>query len=123
MDLNLEAILCSCLVAGCGIAMFLFCLISALKKQKKTEAAPQAPIYTERTIQATVIDQYCFVKTIGYKTPKTTKVFTVVFKSGDETIKLNVPEEMYDGFEKGQTGLLTIADNYLYSFVSDESHT
>jgi hypothetical protein len=34
-----------------------------------------------------------------------------------------IPEEMYDGFEKGQTGQLSIVDGELYGFVLEESDT
>ena len=75
-------------------------------------------------IRATVVEQECCVKTVGIKTPKTVKEFAVVFETGDgEILKLNVPEEMYDGFEKGQTGFLTIVDGDLYGFVLDEGTT
>ena len=40
-----------------------------------------------------------------------------------EIIRLNVPEEMYDGFDKNQTGILTVADGQLYGFELTEDST
>jgi len=81
------------------------------------DAASAAPEFTTVSIKATVIDQTCCVKTIGIKTPKTIKEFTVVFQTENgETLKWNVPEEMYDGFEKGQSGTLSVVDGELYGF-------
>jgi hypothetical protein len=55
------------------------------------------------------------------KTPKATKIFTVVFHTEDDKVlSFNVPEEMYDGFEKGQEGILTVVDGQLYGFAIAE---
>ncbi len=71
-------------------------------------------------IKATVTEQSCCAKLVGTKTPKAVKEFTITFKTDDgQLLKLSVPEEMYDGFEKGQYGLLTIIDGELYSFDLD----
>lgn len=54
---------------------------------------------------------------IGIKTPKAVREFTVTFRTEDGGIlKFNVPEEMYDGFEEGQRGLITLVDGILYGF-------
>ena len=92
-----------------------------IAKKKDTDlrkdAASAAPEFTTVSIKATVIDQTCCVKTVGIKTPKTIKEFTVVFQTeNEETLKWNVPEEMYDGFEKGQSGTLSVVDGELYGF-------
>lgn len=71
-------------------------------------------------IKATVSEQFCCAKLVGTKAPKAVKEFTIIFKTDDgQLLKLSVPEEMYDGFEKGQYGLLTITDGELYSFDLD----
>lgn len=71
-------------------------------------------------IKATVTEQSCCAKLVGTKTPKAVREFTITFKTDDgQLLKLSVPEEMYDGFEKGQYGLLTIIDGELYSFDLD----
>ena len=107
-------------LVGLVIFMLIYSLVWGIRQQKKVDNYPSEPTHKTRKTTATVIDQYCAVHTIGHKTPKTVTVFTVVFQSGDEIIKLNIPEEMYDGFEKGQTGLLTIVDDDLYSFALNE---
>ena len=68
-----------------------------------------------------VMDHTCEVKLVGTKTPKATKIFTVVFRTEDDKVlTFNVPEEMYDGFEKGQEGILTVVDGELYGFAIEE---
>lgn len=74
-----------------------------------------------REIKATVVEQACGVKMVGIKTPKTVKEFLVVFRTETgELLKFDVPEEMYDGFEKGQTGTLTVSAGQVYGFSLDE---
>ncbi len=68
-------------------------------------------------VRATVVDMVCYTEMVGTKRPKSIRVFTVCFETETgEIIKTNVPEEMYDGFDKGQTGVLTLVDGDLYSF-------
>ena len=69
------------------------------------------------TVRATVIDMACSAEMVGTKMPKAVRNFVVIFQTENgEILKINVPEEMYDGFDKGQTGILTLADGDLYSF-------
>ena len=80
--------------------------------------------YTINKTRATVIEQICCVKMVGTKMPKTVREFSIVFEMKDGNIlKINVPEEMYDGFEEGQTGILTTVDGELYSFEPEECST
>ena len=75
-----------------------------------------------KEFKATVLDQACTVKTVGTKTPKTVKEFAVLFSlSNGKTKSFLVPEEMYDGFEKGQVGVLTVVGEELYSFEIEET--
>ena len=68
-------------------------------------------------IYATVVSTSCEVKMEGYKTPKTKKIFTVVFRTRDhKLLTFQVPEEMYHGLEEGQQGVLTYVDQCLYGF-------
>ena len=63
-------------------------------------------------------DQVCYVKTVGIKTPKTVREFVITFKTENgDFMKFNVPEEMYDGFDKNQKGILTFVDDQLYGFA------
>ena len=69
------------------------------------------------TVKATVIDMSCSAEMVGTKMPKAVRNFIVIFQADNgEILKINVPEELYDGFDKGQTGILTLADGDLYSF-------
>ena len=72
------------------------------------------------TVRATVVDMACRAEMVGTKMPKAVRNFVVIFQTEDgEILKINVPEEMYDGFDKGQTGILTLADGDLYSFETE----
>ena len=69
------------------------------------------------SFRATVVDMVCYAEMTGTKRPKSKRVFTVSFETeSGEILKKNVTEEMYDGFDKGQTGVLTLVDGDLYSF-------
>lgn len=73
--------------------------------------------YEHQKIHAKVTDLSCNVLSEGYRPPKTFKEFTVNFETDNgKTLKLHVSEEMYDGFEKGQVGILTVVDGQFYSF-------
>ena len=119
---------------GGGTIFIIFCAIMGVKqykrdieKQKELQSEsikPEEPEYTTVTTRATVVDQTCCVKTIGIKTPKTIQEFTITFQAENgEIIRLNVPEEMYDGFDKNQTGILTVVDGQLYGFELTEDST
>ena len=73
---------------------------------------------------AEVIDMACGVNMIGhqaYKQPKTVKEFCIKFRSdGGEIYDIFVGESIYDGFEKGQRGVLTLIDGQIDSFELDE---
>ncbi len=118
------------LVFGGGVFVC-FCFVKGIRQCKDEIAKKKAGITNEPKLieddvepsktRATVIDQMCAVRTVGIKTPKTLKEFVIIFQTENgETLKLNVPEEMYDGFEKGQTGILSLVNGELYSFVIDE---
>ena len=55
---------------------------------------------------------------VGYMTPKLVKTYTVIFRKDDnETIKIEIPQEMYDGLETGHYGEVTLVEGELYSFI------
>lgn len=69
-------------------------------------------------VQAKVIDLSCRVDMVGIKAPKSTEFFTAVFEiNNGEIIRVDVPQEMYEGLEKDQKGELTLVENELYSFI------
>ena len=118
---------------GGAISLFVFACIMTVKQHKQNIANKKNAIQNNadttaepkfETVEARgpVVDQMCYVKTVGIKTPKTVQEFVIVFRTeGGDILKLNVPEEMYDGFEQGQTGILTVVDGDLYSFVPEEA--
>ena len=78
------------------------------------------PESVTETVSATVIDMACSAEMVGTKMPKAVRNFVVIFQTEyGEILKINVPEEMYNGFDKGQTGMLTLADGDLYSFETE----
>ena len=54
---------------------------------------------------------------VGIKSPKAVTIYTVEFKKDDELIKIDIPQEMYDGLEIGLIGEVTLVEGELYSFV------
>lgn len=110
---------------GGGSVFVLFCFYMAIRQYRKDKAQKNTPrsvrhdaAYVRQEIQATVADLSCHVETAGTKAPETRTVFSVSFQteSGD-ILNYNVPKEMYEGFEIGQSGTLTLSDDALYSFV------
>jgi hypothetical protein len=110
------------------VALVLFVTIYLFKNRKiiredtKRQIEERCAIeFSGQELRATVVDHTCQVQLVGIKTPKATKIFTIVFRTEDgQSLSLNVPEEMYDGFEIGQTGLLTLVDGELYGFAPEE---
>ena len=77
------------------------------------------------TVHAEVVDMSCGVNTVGYqayKQPKAVKHFIITFKCDDGEIRhVNLSEEMYDGFDIGLVGVLTLVDGQLSSFEPNEN--
>lgn len=72
-------------------------------------------------LRARVAELICRTRMIGSKNPKAIKEFAVVFEADDGKIHtFGVPEEMYDCFEKGQIGTVSVVDGVLYGFALDE---
>lgn len=97
-------------------------------KERQKEAASHTPAdetgFEITTIKATVVDQACCVKTVGFKTPKTVKEFSVTFQTeAGEHLALHIPEEMYDGLTTGETGILSLVDGELYSFEPEDTNS
>ena len=113
--------------------VFVLTMVLSIPSLMKTRREVQKRYYEEDSVEedvpaeepealrVTVEDTFCSVKTVGIKSPKTVKEFTVVFKKEDgETFSLSVPEEMYEGFEKGSFGLLTVVNGEVYSFETEQ---
>ena len=118
------------MIAVVGIAAWLIlrrllkpeALQAELQRQQARNPADSEPQFPTEEIQVTVLNHTCEVRLIGTKTPKSTKIFTVVFRREEngDILSFRVPEEMYDGFEIGQRGTLTVVDGALYGFALDE---
>ena len=121
------------IILGPGlIAIFAFLIFYGImmdKEEKRKKAQNEAPKHSEDTstevqtvdLNVKVIDLKIETHYEGIKTPRLVKTFLVFFedKNGN-VIKIDVSEENFDAFEKGQKGLLTLQDGQLYSFVLDE---
>lgn len=111
----------------CVIIAFTVCIALEVKRAKKRDGetkiatANKFEIRTEfetSTFNAEIVYLCCSAMMKGGKFPKAVNVYTVVFVTDkNEQIKLNVPQEMYDGLEVGQKGELTLVEGELYSFV------
>ena len=118
----------------CFCAVLPFVLLSVLfifgnknhKSEKENIAVQSVDEILEREfeteeVRATVVDMTCGTKFTGTKQAKSVREFIVSFETSDcRTLRLQVPEELYDGFEIGQSGVLTVVDGDLYSFTLDE---
>lgn len=122
MDFIIYFCICICLVTI--FAIYIGNIVKQGKKrdgEMKTTAENIDEIKNEfETLKynATIIDLTCRVEMVGIKQPKTVTFFTVCFETdNNERIKIDVPQEMYDGLEVGQKGELTLVNGELYSFI------
>lgn len=120
-----------------GIAIFVIIIIGILDYRKNKDKYLTKEQYREleearlndegeiTNAHVEVVDLECGVTTIGYqayKQPKAVKYFIIHFKyDNGDIIKIPVNEEMYEGFDIGLTGTLTLIDGKLKSFELDES--
>lgn len=122
-----EVILIACAATTLFFLLMIFVPMFKNRKTIRAEVERQEEErcsieFSNEELRATVIDHSCSVQMVGLKMPKATKIFSVSFETeNSEILTFQVPEEMYDGFEKGQTGLLTIVDGQLYGFAPDEA--
>ncbi len=108
-----------------AIFVFFGIWIAKITKKQRKEIKEEKPVrqnpddFEPETVEMTVkvIDQSCSAKMVGIKTPKAVNEFIITFERTDgKVFKLSVPEECYDGFEIGQTGILTLVNGELYGF-------
>ena len=116
-----------CFLLICAVWFVAFVVYFARNKNQIRTEADQAEAqeaereFVTEELRVTVVSQNCRVFSTGIKTPKTVREFTVVMQKEDGTLfHLPVPEEAYEGFEEGQTGLLTLVEGELYSFELDK---
>ena len=79
-------------------------------------------IFSQQTeiLHVTVTEQYCRVDAVGTRSFRNVKTFAIHVRDdfGNER-KIELPEELYDAFEVGQVGTLTLVDGEVYSFELD----
>lgn len=122
MDFIVYFSICAFVVIIIAVSIGVFVRKSNKKYSKiETTADKSDKIKTEfETLKfnAKVIDLNCRVEMVGIKQPKSVTLFTVCFETeNNERIKMDVPQEMYNGLEIGQKGELTLVDGELYSFI------
>lgn len=122
MDFIIYFSICACVVIIIAVSIGVFVRKSNRNDSKIEIAADKSDkIKTEfETLKfnAKIIDLNCRVEMVGIKQPKSVTLFTVCFETdNNERIKIDVPQEMYDGLEIGQKGKLTLVDGELYSFI------
>ena len=98
----------------CVVIILTLQIRKIIKPYKQSETAKDKTIEDDYGIKtefetvkynAEVTDMFCRVDSVGIKTPKAVRIFTVVFETDDKkTIKLDIPQGMYDGIEIGQVG-------------------
>ncbi len=116
------------LIAIVLVALVPICLL--LMPHKKDGSAKKADNYDEERLNrepiteklhVTVTEVNCTVRSEGFRLPRTVTEFFIAFKDDEgKSFVLSVDEASYDGFDKGQTGELTLVDGALLSFVLDE---
>ena len=86
-----------------------------MKDTNDTIFSPQTEI-----LHVTVTEQYCRVDAVGTRSFRNVKTFAIHVRDdfGNER-KIELPEELYDAFEVGQVGTLTLVDGEVYSFELD----
>ena len=86
-----------------------------MKDTNDTIFSPQTEI-----LHVTVTEQYCRVDAVGTRSFRNVKTFAIHVRDdfGNER-KIELPEELYDAFEVGQLGTLTLVDGEVYSFELD----
>lgn len=116
---------------GAGVLLVVGIFIWYLKKNSLTEAeviaAENAILNREPVVEklhAEVVDMACDVTSIGYqayKQPKAVKQFCIKFRTDEGEIRdIFVAESLYDAFEVGQVGVLTLVNGQVGSFELKE---
>ena len=121
MDFIIYIYICICICAIIVFALYIRIIIKPYKQKEKTESnSSPSEIKTEfETVKfkAQIVDLRCRVDMVGIKTQKAVTIYTVEFKTDEKIIKLDIPQEMYDGLEIGQSGEVTLVEGELYSFI------
>ena len=67
-----------------------------------------------------VTEQHCRLAAVGMRSFRNVKTFLIRVRDDfDNEREIELPEELYDAFEIGQIGTLTLVDGEVYSFELD----
>lgn len=116
------------IVLGVSILFSPFIILAIIDERKgkklKAEKAikdKDTPIELPKTIHVKVIEKVVDVGMVGIKTPKNVVTHYIIFEDDyGEAHRINVREDMFDCFEEGQKGILTLKSGYIYGFDLDE---
>lgn len=116
------------LTLGVFFAVLLALVLTAVIRHRKQDGAKTAPhaewVDIEPTVikmHARVLDQRCFTAWTGTKMPRSVKHFVVAFQDDHgQTHEMEVREDLYDCFEIGQVGELTLIDGRVAGYVLEK---
>ena len=102
-----------------SIVFFIIMMICGKREKEKLEVTTDnTQDFETIEINAEVIDLACTNKMVGMKHPKSIEEYCVSFKKDDgEKMSFSVSKDFYDGFEIGQSGVLTLVGGEVYSFI------
>ena len=125
MDILMIAIFIVLIAAALFSPLFILAIIDSRKGKKlKAENAAKGKdesMELPETIHVKVIEKVVDVGMVGIKTPKNVVTHYVIFEDDyGDTNRINVREDMFDCFEEGQKGILTLKAGYVYGFDLDE---
>ena len=125
MDILMIAIFIVLIAAVLFSPLFILAIIDERKGKKlKAENAAKGKdesMELPKTIHVKVIEKVVDVGMVGIKTPKNVVTHYVIFEDDyGDTHRINVREDMFDCFEEGQKGILTLKAGYIYGFDLDE---
>lgn len=87
-------------------------------KIESTQSIENDKDFESVEINAEVIDLACTTRMVGVKYQKSIEEYFVIFKRDNgEKLSFSVSKDFYDGFEIGQSGVLTLVDGEVYSFI------
>ena len=125
MDILMIAIFGVLVVLVLFSPLFILAIIDE-RKGKKLKAEKAAKEKDEsmdlpKTIHVKVIEKAIDVGLVGLEIPKNVVTHHVIFEDDyGEAHRINVREDMFDCFEEGQRGILTIKAGCIYGFDLDE---
>jgi hypothetical protein len=117
----------------CLIIVGLWILVRMITKATKgysnisTEIEDQLQQETELDLEpeitmfhAVVVDMACAAELVGHRVPRAVQNYYVKFRDDqDRIIDIPLTEELYEGFEIGLSGTVTLSGGFFYGFEPD----